>query len=128
MFRRLIVAITVVLLAQPPLAPLSAQRQGGLGPAGRGGGQGRGGGLGGLRGRGAEARPAGTSIIRGRIVAADTGIPVRRAQVRATSSSSRGARLVTSDPDGRFELRDLPGGRWQVSVSKGEFITQSRTG
>jgi hypothetical protein len=124
MFRHLVVAIAVAILAQPLQNPAGAQRQGGQGPAGRGDGQGRPGGLGGLCGRGAEAHPVGTSIIRGRIVAADTGTPVRRAQVRATSSTGRGARLVTTDADGRFELRDLPDGRWQVSASKGGFITQ----
>jgi len=94
----------------------------GQGPQGRGGG--RGGVAGGLRGRGAEIQPAGTSVIRGRVFASDTGTPVRRAQVRAQSNSGRGARLVTTDGEGRFELRDLPAGRWVVSVSKGGFVTQ----
>jgi len=49
---------------------------------------------------------------------------VRRAQVRATSADTRSARLSTTDADGRFELRDLPAGRWTISATKGGFVTQ----
>jgi protocatechuate 3,4-dioxygenase beta subunit len=72
-----------------------------------------------------DAQPAGTAVIRGRIIAADTSTPIRRAQVRATTAGGggRGARLVTTDTDGRFELRDLPAGRWELSASKAGFVT-----
>ena len=49
---------------------------------------------------------------------------MRRAQVRATSADTRSARLSTTDADGRFELRDLPAGRWTISATKGGFVTQ----
>lgn len=69
-------------------------------------------------------QPAGTAVIRGRIVAADTSTPIRRAQVRATTAGGgRGARLVTTDSEGRFELRDLPAGRWELSAAKAGFVT-----
>jgi protocatechuate 3,4-dioxygenase beta subunit len=72
-----------------------------------------------------EPQPTGTAVIRGRIIAADTSTPIRRAQVRATvaGGGGRGARLVTTDSDGRFELRDLPAGRWELSASKAGFVT-----
>ena len=92
--------------------------RGGLGPQGRGGGQQRG-------GRGAVEEPSGTAIIRGRVLTADTGTPVRRAQVRAVAAGRRGNRLVTTDEQGAFELRDLPGGRWNVTASKAGFVTMS---
>src|SRR5262245_17919563 len=57
-------------------------------------------------------------------MAADTNTPVRRAQVRATSPETRSSRLSTTDADGRFELKDLPAGRWTVSAAKGGFVTQ----
>ena len=85
--------------------------------------QGRGGGRFGGPVRDARERPAGTSIIRGRILTADTGTPVRRAQVRAVSANSRDTRLVTTDEQGNFEFRDLPGGRWDVTASKAGFVT-----
>lgn len=54
---------------------------------------------------------------------AETGAPVRRAQVRASSGAVRGGRLATTDSDGRFELRDLPAGRWTLSASKAGLVT-----
>lgn len=71
----------------------------------------------------AADRPVGTAIIRGRIVAADTGTPVRRAQVRATATDIRASRLTTTDAQGQFELKDLPAGRWTLSASKAGFMT-----
>lgn len=123
-------AIVAILLAVVVSAPALAQRGGRAGGAGGPGGQeqaGRGGGRGAevrdaLRGRGNQA--TGTAAIRGRVTTADTGTAVRRAQVSAQSSGRGGARLVTTDAEGRFELRDLPAGRWLLSASKGGFIQQ----
>ena len=96
-----------------------AQPQGG--PAGqRGGGGGRGG-IDFFGGRG--QLPAGTGLIRG-IVMSDAGTPVRRAQVRATVSGMPAARVTSTDADGRFELRDLPAGRWTLQASKPGFVSQ----
>jgi hypothetical protein len=97
---------------------------GSAGQAGRAGGRGTGAGAEvreALRGR--RDQPTGTAAIRGRVTAADTGAPVRRAQVRAQAAGN-GARLVTTDAEGRFDLRDLPAGRWLLSASKGGFIQQ----
>jgi hypothetical protein len=110
-----------------------AQRDGGgrqgAGPRGGGGGGFRNGGAG-PDGRGAffpggrGQQVQGTASIRGLVTSADTNSPVRRAQVRATSPETRSARLGTTDADGRFELRDLPAGRWTITASKGGFVTQ----
>jgi hypothetical protein len=67
--------------------------------------------------------PTGTAIIRGRIVAADTGTAIRRAQVRAFSGELRESRAASTDGQGRFELRDLPAGRWDLRASKAGFVT-----
>jgi Carboxypeptidase regulatory-like domain len=67
--------------------------------------------------------PTGTSIIRGRVVAADGGAAIRRVQVRAMSAELRESRMASTDAQGRYELRDLPAGRWQLSASKAGFIT-----
>lgn len=66
---------------------------------------------------------SGTSVIRGRVVGADTGQPIRRVQVRAYSSDGRGSRMAGTDAEGRFELRDLPAGRWHLSASKAGYVT-----
>ena len=67
--------------------------------------------------------PTGTAVIRGRIVAADTGAPIRRAQVRVFSPEVRDSRGTSTDAQGRFELRDLPAGRWELMASKAGFVT-----
>jgi hypothetical protein len=68
-------------------------------------------------------QPSGTAVIRGRVLTAESGTPLRRAQVRATSTAARAGRLATTDAQGRFELRDLPAGRWTITASKAGFVT-----
>jgi hypothetical protein len=67
--------------------------------------------------------PRGTAVLRGQIVAADNGTPIRRAQVRVASADARESRLATTDQQGRFEVRELPAGRYTVTASKGGFVT-----
>ena len=69
----------------------------------------------------AEA-PTGTARLRGRVVAADTGTPLRRAQVRAVASSTRTTRLTTTDAEGRYELFNLPAGRYTIHVNKAGYV------
>src|SRR5437764_1330609 len=47
---------------------------------------------------------------------------VRRAQVRI-SSPDIGTKTALTDAQGRYEFRDLPAGRFNVSVSKSGFVT-----
>jgi len=121
----------LALVAWIPSARLVAQgRGGGAGGGAQGGTFGQGGGrqqqlpprdqVGGNQG-GDQA--AGTAIIRGRVVAADSGTPVRRAQVRAQAGEIRANRLVSTDAQGRFELKDLPAGRWTLTASKAGYMT-----
>ena len=63
-----------------------------------------------------------TASIRGRITTADTGAPIRGAEVRL-SMDGRFNRLVTSNGEGRYELRNLPAGAYKLVVSKTGFIT-----
>src|SRR3954462_13701069 len=67
----------------------------------------------------------GTARIRGRVVAADTGQPIRRALVRISAPELRESRTTSTDPEGRYEFRDLPAGRYNVNASKGAFVTLS---
>ena len=64
----------------------------------------------------------GTGSLRGRIVAIDTGSVVRRAQVRI-SGPDIGTKTALTDTQGRYEFRDLPAGRFNVTVSKSGFVT-----
>jgi hypothetical protein len=63
-----------------------------------------------------------TSSIRGRVTTADTGAPVRGAEVRLSMDGSF-SRLVTTNSEGRYELRSLPAGTYKLTVSKSGFIT-----
>ncbi|MGE0462085.1 MAG: carboxypeptidase regulatory-like domain-containing protein [Vicinamibacterales bacterium] len=67
----------------------------------------------------------GTAVIRGYVVAADTGAPVRRAQVRAFAMGGEGSGLAQTDADGRFEIAKLPAGRYTVSAQRSGYVTQS---
>lgn len=66
--------------------------------------------------------PRGTSILRGQIVTADSGTPIRRAQVRLSSADARESRVAATDAQGRFEIKELPAGRYTVTASKGGFV------
>jgi protocatechuate 3,4-dioxygenase beta subunit len=67
----------------------------------------------------------GTARIRGRIVAADDGRPIRRAMVSISSTGMREPRSTATDADGRYEIAELPAGRYSISVMKPGFVTVS---
>ena len=64
--------------------------------------------------------PEATAVIRGRVFAGDTGVPLRRALV----SAQGGGRPVVAqtDADGRFEVR-VPPGRWSLAAAKAGYVT-----
>src|SRR4051812_46356756 len=64
----------------------------------------------------------GTGRLRGRVLASDTGSIVRRAQVRIASADI-GTKTAFTDAQGRYEFKDLPAGRFTLSVSKSGFVT-----
>lgn len=70
-----------------------------------------------------EEPPKGTAVLRGVVVTADSGAPVRRAQVRASAPNTQDTRTTLTDEQGRFELRELSGGRYSITASKGGFVT-----
>jgi hypothetical protein len=71
-----------------------------------------------------EAPPKGTAVLKGQVMAS-TGTPIRRAQVRAMSMEGRGGGVTSTDNEGRFEIKELPAGRFNISASKGGFVTGS---
>jgi hypothetical protein len=67
--------------------------------------------------------PAG--LIAGRVLAADTGRPVKRARVLASAAELPGGRGILTEDDGTFAIADLPAGRYTVTVSKSGFVSLS---
>jgi len=65
----------------------------------------------------------GTARIRGRVYAADSGAPLRRAQVRLFGAELRNGRVTSTDERGVYEFKDLPGGRFNLNASKGSYVT-----
>ena len=64
----------------------------------------------------------GTARIRGRVLAADTGTPVRRASVEITGLGVRYGDSTMTDGEGRYEFRELPPGSYSLSASKTGFL------
>ncbi|MBI4266210.1 MAG: carboxypeptidase regulatory-like domain-containing protein [Acidobacteria bacterium] len=72
---------------------------------------------------GTNRAPTASGIIRGRITAADTGRPLRRAQVTVTAAEIGMPRRTDTSLDGRYEFRDLPAGRYSVSVTRSGYLS-----
>jgi len=68
-------------------------------------------------------KAAGTATLRGHVVAADTGQPLRKAQVRIFSAELREYRLASTDADGKYEFKEVQAGRYTVSASKGSYVS-----
>ena len=72
----------------------------------------------------------GSATIRGHVVAADSGQPLRKAQVRIVSGELRENRLVTTDADGKFEFKEVvPGAKGQRHTTiegAGHFLQEDR--
>src|SRR5215510_11548903 len=70
-------------------------------------------------------RPAetGTAVVRGRVVAGDTGLPVRRAIVslRNTNRDARGQSTITA-ADGTFAFEAVPEGRYRIGAAKTRYV------
>lgn len=75
--------------------------------------------------RGGDTPQKGTAVLRGVVTSASTGGPLRRAMVRVFSQDGRGGGVVSTDADGRFEVKDLPAGRYTVNASKAGYVAVS---
>jgi protocatechuate 3,4-dioxygenase beta subunit len=69
-----------------------------------------------------ETAPKGTAVIRGRVVAGDSGAPIRRARVQAMSMDGRGGGVTSTNADGLYEIKELAAGRYSLFASKGGFV------
>ncbi len=75
-----------------------------------------------LPGMGPRQPKTGTARLRGRVLSVDNGGPVRRAQVRIMGQDI-GSKSAMTDAEGRYEFRDLPAGRFNLSATKAGYVT-----
>ena len=68
------------------------------------------------------AATTGTGAVRGRIVAGDTGLPLRRARVVLRTIGPGEPRMTLSDTDGAFAFDALPAGRYELHGSKARYV------
>lgn len=65
----------------------------------------------------------GTAVIRGRVVAGDTGRPLRRARITVSAPElGRDNRTTSTGLDGRYEIEDLPPGRYTIRVERSGYL------
>lgn len=70
---------------------------------------------------------AGTAVIRGRVTAADTGRPLRRARVTVSGQTTTTAapRATSTNVRGEYEVKNLPAGRYTVRVQRSGYLPMS---
>jgi hypothetical protein len=69
--------------------------------------------------------PTGTAVIRGRVMAAGADRPLSRVEVRATCPPLKVNKAVLTGADGRYEIADLPAGRYTVGFSRTNYVRAS---
>ena len=110
-----LLAIALVCLTAPSAGAQAVAVQGPVpgGPGGRRGG--------GMRDR--PEMPTGTATLRGRVVGGESGGPLRRALVHLQGQEVREGKMTTTDEQGRWELKDLPAGRFTLTASKAGYVS-----
>ena len=73
-----------------------------------------------------QSKPTGTSVFRGRVVAADSNQPLRNATVIAFSDTLRLTWATLTNADGRYEMKNLPAGQYAVSATKVNYTWVAR--
>src|SRR5690242_17131316 len=81
------------------------------------------------RGQGPQAPPRdnrpekpATARIRGRVIGGENGSALRRAVVMVMGEGLKGPKAATTDENGRYEITELPAGRFQVRASKAGYV------
>jgi protocatechuate 3,4-dioxygenase beta subunit len=69
-------------------------------------------------------RPSkGTARLRGLVVGGENGGPLRRAMVQLSGDGLQEGRATTTNEEGRWEIRDLPAGRYQITANKAGYVS-----
>lgn len=73
--------------------------------------------------RDSSPTPRPTGIVRGRVLDAGTGSPLRRARVSLAVPRGGQPRSTRTDLEGRYEFTELPASRYIVTASKVPYVT-----
>ncbi|HEY0873347.1 MAG TPA: carboxypeptidase-like regulatory domain-containing protein [Vicinamibacterales bacterium] len=68
------------------------------------------------------ANSAGTGVIKGRVTAADTGRPLRRARITLSGNTLTTGRSTSTNIRGEYELEGVPAGRYQIRVQRSGYL------
>src|SRR5689334_10305403 len=73
--------------------------------------------------RDARTIATGTASITGRVLAADTGRPLRRVRVTLTAPElGSDTRITSTNVDGRYEIKDLPPGNYTIQANRSGYL------
>lgn len=114
--RTRLITLTILLAVLAPAVP-DAQ--------GRGTGQPPGGGRAQRPPRDVVQRPAertGTASISGRILSADTNLPIKRARILVSLSGGGRPRAMVTDESGRYQVGALAAGTYTITATKAGFV------
>jgi hypothetical protein len=67
----------------------------------------------------------GTAMIRGRVIVAGADRPLSRVEVRAACPPLGVNKAVLTDANGRYEIAELPAGRYSVTFSRVNYVRAS---
>lgn len=77
----------------------------------------------------AAPEPAKTAIVRGRVLSADTGAPLKYAHITLRmNGTTRETASVTADSNGVYEIRDIDPGTYSPTAGKAGYIATSYKG
>src|SRR5262249_35179499 len=75
--------------------------------------------------RDTPATEIGTAVIRGRVIAAAGERPLAKVEVRAVAGEQHVNKTVLTDGNGRFQIGNLPAGRYVVTTARQNYVSAS---
>ena len=74
--------------------------------------------------RGGRPTGSGTAGVAGQVLSAQTGAPVRKAEVRLAPAEPGGARTAWTDTEGKYEFHGLPAGMYSMVAEKQGYLPE----
>lgn len=68
------------------------------------------------------AEQKGSAVIKGKVLTADGGRPLRRVQISVSSPDLAEPRSVSTNAQGAYEIKELPAGRYTITANRAGFL------